>query len=163
MRVTVHNLTVRKALNTIFRGDEEGVLSDADRDELKPLVIFHLENREEGMTGQPIHLAPDVVTYFEIEFFGGSLDGKVIFGDTPEFDAHKARWLLRVVAPFIGKSEEEGRKLASYMTWRQSIPEMVALAAKRGWSQEEQTSKMLHHMYHVTDYVFTDSPIRLKS
>jgi hypothetical protein len=59
--------------------------------------------------------------------------------------------------------EEENRKPASYMTWRQPDPYMVALAKERGWSAEEREQRMKHHIYDVVDYEFTDTTIRFKA
>jgi hypothetical protein len=159
----VHRQTLTKALNTIFRAAADGTLTDSDWEAIRPLALFHAQQRAGEVAGQPIQLTPGLTVFFEIAFHGGCLDGKVTRGGTPEFDTHKSWWLLRTVGPLIGRAEEEGRKLDNYLTWRQPAPEIVALAKERGWSEEERQRRMKYHIYHVTDYEFTDTTIRFKA
>ena len=99
----------------------------------------------------------------EIEFVGGYFDKKVLRSGSPELDAEKSRWLLIIVGAYIANMEKENKKPESYMTWRQPVPEVVALAKSQGWSAEERERRMRYHSYEVTSYEEAAGSVRFKA
>lgn len=55
---TVNKATIIKALNTLERANENGDLNQETIELLKPLIRFHLEERNPELLDEPIKLAP---------------------------------------------------------------------------------------------------------
>lgn len=88
-----------------------------------------------------------------VEFFGGPLDGKVLASDEdPEFDPHKALWILRMVAASLNIAQREERKPENLLTWRVPLQLLADLANSEQWSDAKRKALMVHHEYHVTDF-----------
>lgn len=154
---------VTKAINAIKRAFACNEQIDEIVAELRPLVLFHLEHRDQDMVAEPIHLAPNYNIFLEIEFIGGCFDKKILRGGTPEFDADKSKWLLMLVGAYIANAKKENKHPASYFRWRQPVPEMVALAKEQGWSLEVREKRMRYHVYHATGWEASANIVRFKA
>jgi hypothetical protein len=132
-------------------------------DALRPLVGFIAEHRTPELAAEPIRLAPNYTVRLEIQFFGGCFDQKILRSGSPELDVQKAKWLLLIVGSYIANSQKENKKPASYMTWRQPVPEIVALAKQQGWPADKREKDMRYHIYEVTDYEESGDTVRFKA
>jgi hypothetical protein len=154
---------VAYAVNVLAQANESGELPEWVRDSLKPLIVFHIEHREPELAAQPIRLAPNCEWALEIEFNGGPLKNKTIVSGSPELDATKSWWFLKLVGGFIGQMEQKNTKPSSYLTWKQPCKDVVELADEQGWSPEEREQRMKHHIYEVKEYEDLNMTLRLKA
>jgi hypothetical protein len=160
---TISERKIANALNVLEQVSEAGHLAMWVIDALRPLVGFHTEHRVPEMIAEPIRLAPNYTIFLEIQFFGGCFDKKVLTSGSPELDVNRARLLLLLVGSYIANSEKENKKPANYLTWRQPVPEIVALAKEKGWPQEKREKDMRYHVYQVTSYEETENTVRFKA
>jgi hypothetical protein len=98
-----------------------------------------------------------------IEFTdGGPLDGGSVATDSgPEFDAHKAQWILALVASSLDKAARKEEKPGTLLVWRVPSAPSAEQAKVESWSKAKKAALMPYHEYHVTDVQEADGLVLL--
>ena len=100
-----------------------------------------------------------------VEFTGGGpLDGRVLASDeNPEFDANKAKWMLRLVGASLDIAARKEEKPGTLLIWRVKSPQMSEQAKAQQWSEVKVAALMQYHEYHITSFEETEGLVMFKA
>jgi hypothetical protein len=100
-----------------------------------------------------------------VEFAGGGpLDGKTLAsGENPEFDAFKAKLILRVIGATLDNAARKEEKTGTLLNWRVPSPDIVERAKAEQWSEAKKAYLMQYHEYHITSYEETEGLVMFKA
>jgi hypothetical protein len=100
-----------------------------------------------------------------VEFTGGGpLDGNTLAsGENPEFDAHKAMWVLQLAAASLDIAARKEDPPGTLLIWRVPSPVMAERANAEKWPESKIKALMQYHEYHITSFQETEGLVMLRA